>query len=89
MMWRNELIDLAPRLAYVQSISAGMNQYDVAKFKAAGIRLASAQGVNARAVAEHAIALILSIARQLHLARDNQHKKALPRHDRRSRAPRG
>ena len=75
MMWRNELIDLAPRLAYVQSISAGMNQYDVAKFKAAGIRLASAQGVNARAVAEHAIALILSITRQLHLARDNQHKK--------------
>jgi D-2-hydroxyacid dehydrogenase (NADP+) len=75
MMWRNELIDAAPRLAYVQSISAGMNQYDMARFKAAGVRLASAQGVNARAVAEHAMALILSITRQLHTARDNQHKK--------------
>jgi D-2-hydroxyacid dehydrogenase (NADP+) len=75
MMWRNELLDAAPNLAYVQSISAGMNQYDVARFKAAGVRLASAQGVNARAVAEHAIALILSIARQLHTARDNQHRK--------------
>ena len=65
----------APRLGYVQSVSAGMNQYDVARFKALGVRLASAQGVNARAVAEHAIALILSLTRQLHLARDNQHKK--------------
>lgn len=75
MMWRNEWLDQAPRLGYVQSVSAGMNQYDVAKFKAVGVRLASAQGVNARAVAEHAISLVLSITRQLHLARDNQHKK--------------
>ena len=37
--------------------------------------LASAAGVNARAVAEHAIALILAIARRLPEARDNQHKK--------------
>jgi D-2-hydroxyacid dehydrogenase (NADP+) len=75
MMWRNDLLDVAPTLVLVQSVSAGMNQYDVAGFKAAGIRLASAQGVNARAVAEHAIALILSITRQLHTARDNQRKK--------------
>ena len=75
MMWRNDWLDKAPKLGLVQSVSAGMNQYDVARFKAAGVRLASAQGVNARAVAEHAIALILSLTRQLHLARDNQHKK--------------
>lgn len=75
MMWRNEWLDMAPKLALVQSVSAGMNQYDVAKFKAAGVRLASAQGVNARAVSEHAMSLILSLTRQLHLARDNQHKK--------------
>ena len=42
--------------------------------KAAGIRLASAQGVNARAVAEHAMSLILAMTRQLHFARDNQAK---------------
>ncbi len=75
MMWRNEWLAEAPKLAFVQSISAGMNQYDVAAFRKAGVRLASAQGVNAQAVAEHAIALILSITRQLHMARDHQHKK--------------
>ena len=75
MMWRNDLLDAASRLVFVQSISAGMNQYDVAAFAKAGVRLASAQGVNAQAVAEHAIALTLSITRQLHLARDHQHKK--------------
>ncbi len=75
MMWRNDWLDKAPKLAFVQSVSAGMNQYDVARFKSVGVRLASAQGVNARAVAEHAIALVLSLTRQLHLARDNQHQK--------------
>ncbi len=75
MLWRNDMLEAAPKLALVQSVSAGMNQYDAAKFKAAGVRLASAQGVNARAVAEHAMALILSITRQLHVARDNQHAK--------------
>ena len=40
-----------------------------------GIRLASAQGANARAVAEHAIALILALTRKLPEARDNQAKR--------------
>jgi phosphoglycerate dehydrogenase-like enzyme len=75
MMWRNELIARAPKLAFVQSISAGTDQYDRQAFRAAGIRLASAQGVNAHAVSQHAMALILSLARQLHLARDNQAKR--------------
>ena len=71
-LWRNELIAAAPRLAFVQSISAGIDQYDRSAFEAAGIRLASAQGANERAVAEHAIALILSLARKLPMARDHQ-----------------
>ena len=72
MMWRNSLIARAPKLKFIQSISAGTDQYSREALKAAGIRLASAQGVNARAVAEHAMSLILAMARQLHLARDNQ-----------------
>lgn len=72
MLWRNELIDLAPRLALVQSCSAGTDQYDRERFRAAGIRLASAQGVNERAVSEHAISLVLALARRLHLLRDAQ-----------------
>ncbi len=74
-LWRNDLIPRAPKLRFVQSISAGVDQYDKAAFAAAGIRLASAQGVNARAVAEHAMALILALARRLPEARDNQAKR--------------
>lgn len=73
-LWRNELIPLAKKLKFIQSISAGVDQYGKAELAAAGIRLASAQGVNARAVAEHAIALILALARRLPEARDNQAK---------------
>ena len=71
-LWRNPLIAAAPQLAFIQSISAGVDQYDRSMLKDAGIRLASAQGANERAVAEHAIALILALARKLPMARDNQ-----------------
>src|SRR5882724_10487257 len=71
-LWRNELIAFAPRLAFIQSISAGTDQYSRDALAVAGIRVASAQGVNERAVAEHAIALILAMARQIPQARDNQ-----------------
>lgn len=74
-LWRNELIPAAPRLAFIQSISAGTDQYSRDALGAAGIRVASAQGVNERAVAEHAIALILALARQIPEARDNQTAK--------------
>jgi D-2-hydroxyacid dehydrogenase (NADP+) len=74
MMWRNSLIARAPKLKFIQSISAGTDQYSREALKGAGIRLASGQGVNARAVAEHAMSLILAMTRQLHLARDNQVK---------------
>lgn len=74
-MWKNDIIPHAPKLKFVQSISSGMDQYSKELLGAKGIRLASAAGVNARAVAEHALALILAVARRLPEARDNQHKK--------------
>ncbi len=74
-LWRNELIPAASRLAFIQSISAGTDQYSCDALHAAGIRVASAQGANERAVAEHAIALILAMARQIPQARDNQSAK--------------
>jgi D-2-hydroxyacid dehydrogenase (NADP+) len=73
-LWRNSLIGRAPKLKFIQSISAGTDQYSRDGLKAAGIRLASGHGVNARAVAEHAMSLILAMTRQLHFARDNQAK---------------
>ncbi len=71
-LWKNELIPQAPRLALIQSISAGTDQYSREALGGAGIRVASAQGANERAVAEHAIALILALARKIPEARDNQ-----------------
>src|ERR1043165_4958705 len=71
-LWRNELIPQARRLAFIQSISAGTDQFSRDALGAAGIRAASAQGANERAVAEHALALILAMARQIPQARDNQ-----------------
>jgi phosphoglycerate dehydrogenase-like enzyme len=73
MMWRNELLGGAKRLSFIQSISAGTDQYDKQLLRERGVRVASAAGVNAQAVAEHAMALILAIARRLPEARDNQH----------------
>jgi phosphoglycerate dehydrogenase-like enzyme len=76
MLWRDALIERAPKLRFIQSISAGTDQYSSELLKARGIRLASAQGANARAVAEHAMALVLALARRLPEARDNQAKRA-------------
>jgi D-2-hydroxyacid dehydrogenase (NADP+) len=73
-LWKNALIPAAKRLRFVQSISAGVDQYDKDQFKAAKVRLASAAGANARAVAEHAMSLILALTRHLPSARDNQRK---------------
>jgi phosphoglycerate dehydrogenase-like enzyme len=71
-LWRNALLDRTQRLRFIQSIGAGIDQFDQDKLKACGVRLASARGVNARAVAEHAMALVLALARKLPEARDNQ-----------------
>ena len=73
-MWKNDLLERAAKLRFIQSIGAGTDQFDRAKLQARGIRLASAQGVNANAVSEHAIALVLAIERRLPEARDNQRK---------------
>ncbi|MFN6956573.1 MAG: D-2-hydroxyacid dehydrogenase [Acetobacteraceae bacterium] len=74
-LWRNDLPQIAPRLKFVQSASAGTDQYDREVLRKAGIRLASGQGVNANAVSEHAIALMLALLRRLPEARDNQAKR--------------
>jgi phosphoglycerate dehydrogenase-like enzyme len=77
-LWKNDLLARANKLAFVQSISAGTDQYDKARFRELGVRLANAQGVNAQAVAEHAMALLLGLTRQTHLARDNQAVRSWP-----------
>jgi D-2-hydroxyacid dehydrogenase (NADP+) len=74
-LWHNRLLDSAPKLRFIQSIGAGTDQFPQGELATRGIRLASARGVNARAVAEHAMALVLALSRRLPEARDNQRAK--------------
>jgi phosphoglycerate dehydrogenase-like enzyme len=74
-LWRNGLLDRATKLRFIQAIGAGTDQFSREELANRGIRLASARGVNARAVAEHAMALILALSRRLPEARDNQARR--------------
>src|SRR5713226_1168256 len=58
-LWQNGLLDRAKKLRFIQAIGAGTDQFARDELAERGIRLASSRGVNARAVAEHAVALIL------------------------------
>ena len=53
-LWRNDLVEKATRLRFIQSIGAGTDQFGRDLLSARGIRLASASGVNLKAVSEHA-----------------------------------
>ncbi|TNC14225.1 D-2-hydroxyacid dehydrogenase [Methylobacterium terricola] len=64
-LWRHALLERAPRLRFIQSVSAGTDQFPKDALRERGIRLASAQGGNERAVAEHALALMLGLTRHL------------------------
>ena len=74
-LWHNGLLDRAKKLRFIQAIGAGTDQFPRDELAKRGIRLASARGVNARAVAEHAMALILALSRRLPEARDNQARR--------------
>jgi phosphoglycerate dehydrogenase-like enzyme len=74
-LWQNLLLHRTKRLRFIQSIGAGTDQFPREELARHGIRLASARGVNARAVAEHAMALMLALSRRLPEARDNQSKR--------------
>jgi phosphoglycerate dehydrogenase-like enzyme len=74
-LWRNDLIARAAKLRFIQSIGAGVDQFDRDALRARGIRLASAQGVNERAVSQHAMALILALMRHIPAGRDNQRRR--------------
>ena len=73
-LWSDQLLDRAVSLRYIQSISAGYEQFPLDELQNRGIRLCTASGVNADAVSHHAMGLVLSLCRHLYLARDNQRK---------------
>ncbi|MFT9256866.1 MAG: D-2-hydroxyacid dehydrogenase [Acetobacter sp.] len=74
MLWKDRILDWTPRLKLVQSVSAGVDHYGHDLFRERGVHLCSAQGVNAKAVSDHALGLLLTLSRRLYEARDDQAK---------------
>ncbi|MCD6358044.1 MAG: hypothetical protein J7L75_05665, partial [Thermoproteales archaeon] len=58
----DEAILAAEKLRFIQAVSAGVDSFNLELLRERGIMLASAKGCNARAVAEHALALLLALA---------------------------
>jgi len=70
--WENDWLKKAERLEYIHVCGAGYDRFDVAAIKDRGVRLCNSSGVNVNAVSDHAMALLLTLTRQIHLARDRQ-----------------
>ncbi|MEU8248805.1 NAD(P)-dependent oxidoreductase [Nonomuraea sp. NPDC048916] len=60
-----EAVAAAPRLAFVQQPSVGVDGHDLAALTAAGVPLANTAGVSAVAVSEWCVAAALSLTRKL------------------------
>ncbi|MFX3658026.1 MAG: NAD(P)-dependent oxidoreductase [bacterium] len=60
-----EVIDAAPRLKLIQKIGVGVNTIDLDRARARGIAVCNMPGTNSRAVAEHALGLMLAVLRQV------------------------
>jgi phosphoglycerate dehydrogenase-like enzyme len=74
-LWNHGLLARTTRLRFIQAIGAGTDQFPRDELARRSIRLASARGVNGRAVAEHGMALMLALSRRLPEGRDNQAKR--------------
>ena len=60
-----EVFRAATRLKMVSSAHTGVDRYDLSLFRERGITLCNTGGVNAVAVAEHAMALLLALAKRI------------------------
>ena len=60
-----DLLARAPKLRLIQKIGVGVNTIDLDAARAAGIQVCNMPGTNSRAVAEHALALMLAALRRL------------------------
>lgn len=59
------VFDAAPGLRLVQKIGVGVNTIDLVRARDRGIAVCNMPGTNSRAVAEHALALMLAVLRQV------------------------
>ena len=60
-----EVLDVCPRLKFIQLMSAGFDTFDIGALRQRGILFANSSASIAPAVAEHAITLMLAIKRRL------------------------
>ena len=63
--WNDEVYALAPNLKCIGRFGVGVDNLDLPAAKARGITVFNAEGSNSKAVAEHAIALMFGLLRQL------------------------
>ncbi|MFU8817227.1 MAG: 2-hydroxyacid dehydrogenase [Pseudomonadales bacterium] len=59
------VLDAAPRLKLVQKIGVGVNTIDLQRARERGVAVCNMPGTNSRAVAEHALGLMLAVLRQV------------------------
>ena len=73
--WSDEMLEPAANVRFVQVCAAGYDQFGLDALRARGIRLANGSGVNRNAVSDHAMALLLALARHVHTGRDRQRER--------------
>ncbi len=62
-LWEDSF--LTPTLRWVQSVSAGVEQFPIDRLASSGVTLTTARGIHGPQVAEHAFALLLSLTRRV------------------------
>ena len=67
-----ELIELAPRLRWIQALTAGVDFFPLTKIKERDILLTCGRGIHKIYIAEYAIAAMINLARNFHLMFRNQ-----------------
>ena len=70
--WFDGMLDRAANLRFIQVCAAGYDQFGLDALRERGVRLANGRGVNRNAVSDHAMALLLALARHVHTGRDRQ-----------------
>jgi len=71
---RPENLALAAKLRWIHSTAASVTGMLFPELVASDVVLTNARGLHADAMAEHALGVMLAFVRQLHLARDAQHR---------------
>lgn len=72
--WAEHLLTPESSLAWVQSLSAGVDTLPLKKFQAQGIRLSNASGLHTRSITEHLLACLFMDIRDFPKAIANQQK---------------